>query len=234
MQRGDGMYLAHDDPLYIDVMGTNDLPLPLRRRGRGPLFTVAVVAASASLLASCAKATETGIEQIVESQSGEDVDLDLDDDGSFSVQTEEGGMTVDEDGNFVITDENGETITGNAGAEDGDYAIETEDGDFRMDASGDVPDEWPDDVPQPDGVTGASASVQSFDDQLGISFTGTAGDDFVDDYSAALEGAGLEQISNFESAENTTRIFEDDTWTVTVSVYDTGDGAQTAVTLYSK
>jgi hypothetical protein len=215
-------------------MGTSDLPHPPRRRGRRPLAVVAAVGASVALLASCAKATETGIEQVVESQTGEDVDLDVDDDGSFSVETDEGGMTVDEDGNFVITDENGETITGNAGDEDGDYAIETEDGDFRMDASGDVPDEWPDEVPEPAGISGGTASVQTIDDQLGISFGGSAGEGFIDEYAAALEDAGFEQISNFESAENATRIFEDATWTVTVSSYGTDGDVQTSVSLFSK
>ena len=53
-------------------------------------------------LTACGNATESGIEQLIESQGGGDVDLDLDGDGGFSVQTEEGGMTIDEDGNLSL------------------------------------------------------------------------------------------------------------------------------------
>jgi flagellar basal body rod protein FlgG len=88
--------------------------------------SLAIGAGIALLAASCGGGAESGIEKLIEQQSGADVDLDSD--GGFSVQTEEGaGMTIDEDGNFVITDENGEVITGNAD-EDGNFTIESEEG----------------------------------------------------------------------------------------------------------
>jgi flagellar basal body rod protein FlgG len=89
--------------------------------------SLAFGAGIALVAASCGGSTESGIEELIEQQGGGDVDLDLDRDGGFSIQTEEGGMTIDEDGNFVITGEDGEVITGNADDE-GNFTVESEDG----------------------------------------------------------------------------------------------------------
>ena len=136
-------------------------------------MVVTSIAIGAIVLSSCGKAAELGTEQLIESQSGGDVDLDLNDDGGFSVETEDGSMTVDEDGNFVVTDVDGKAVTGNAN-EEGDFDIESDDGDFRIDSSGEIPDEWPDGVPEPEGMSGATSSVQNADGVLGISVTGSA------------------------------------------------------------
>ena len=180
----------------------------------------------------CGNATETGVEKLIESQSGGDVDLDLDGDGGFSVQTEEGGMSIDEDGNFVITDADGSVLTGNADAETGEFSAESEDGSFRVDASGEIPEEWPSDVPLPEGIEGASSTVTQSPTELAITVTGQAGDSFVDDFGSALEDSGFEQTSNFESDANITRVFENGTWTVSVNSFPGEDGTQVAVSLF--
>ena len=118
---------------------------------RRPLIACAAAGAVLSFTA-CGNATETGIEKLIESQGGGDVDLDLNGDGGLSVQTEEGGMSIDEDGNFVITDANGSVVTGNADSESGEFNMESEDGSFRVDSSGEIPEEWPSDVPLPEGI----------------------------------------------------------------------------------
>ena len=183
-------------------------------------------------LTACGNATESGVEELIESQASGDVDVDLDEDGGLSVQTEDGGMSIDEDGNFVITDADGSVVTGNADTEGGGFSAESEDGSFRVDTSGEVPEEWPDDVPQPEGIEGASSTVTQSPTELAITVTGQAGESFVDDYSSTLESAGYEQTSNFESDANITRVFENETWTVSINTFPDGDTSQVAVSLF--
>ncbi len=183
-------------------------------------------------LAACGNSTESGVEELIESQAGGDVDLDLDEDGGLSVQTEDGGMSIDEDGNFVITDADGSVVTGNADTEGGGFSAESDDGSFRVDTSGDVPEEWPDDVPQPQGIADASSTVTQSSTELAITITGGADEAFVDDYSETLESAGYEQTSTFESDANITRVFENETWTVSINAFPDGDTNQVAVSLF--
>jgi hypothetical protein len=176
--------------------------------------------------------TETGIEELIESQGGGDVDVDLQGEGGFSVQTEEGGVSIDEEGNMVITDADGSTVTGNIDGESGEMNVESEDGSFRVDVSGEVPEEWPDEVPQPDGIEELSSTVQQTADELAITLTGQASSSFVDDYGSTLEDAGFEQTSNFESQDNVTRVFDDGTWTVSINAFADGDATQVAVSMF--
>lgn len=209
------------------VARTVGLMVPARSRRIALLLAITAVAA----LSACDSAAESGLERLIESQGGGDVDLDLDGDGGFSIQTEEGGMSIDEDGNFVITDASGSVVTGNA-SEEGGFSAESEDGSFRVDVSGEIPEEWPGDVPRPDGVTELSATVQQTADELAISLTGQAGGSFVEDYASTLESAGYEQTSSFESQDNQTRVLENGTWTLSINSFAAGDSSQVAVTLF--
>jgi flagellar basal body rod protein FlgG len=200
---------------------------PTRRRCAIVLAIAGMVALSA-----CGDSTESGVEELIESQGNGDVDVDLEGDGGFSVQTEEGGMSIDEDGNFVITDADGSVVTGNADSESGEFTAESEDGSFRIDASGEIPEEWPSDVPSPEGIEGASATVTQSATELAITVTGQADESFVDDYSSTLEDAGYEQTSNFESDANVTRVYENDAWTVSINSFPDGDTSQVAVSLF--
>jgi hypothetical protein len=141
-------------------------------------------------------------------------------------------MSIDEDGNFVITDADGSVVTGNADSESGEFTAESEDGSFRIDASGEIPEEWPSDVPSPEGIEGASATVTQSATELAITVTGQADESFVDDYSSTLEDAGYEQTSNFESDANVTRVYENDAWTVSINSFPDGDTSQVAVSLF--
>jgi hypothetical protein len=192
---------------------------------------LAVVVAGAGALGACGRATESGLERLIESQAGGDVDLDLDGDGGFSIQTEEGGIVVDEDGNFVVTDERGQVVTGRANDDDG-FSAETEDGSFRMDMSGDFPDEWPSDVPRPGGIDELSSTVQQSADELVIILTGQAAPSFLDDYASALRSAGYEQTSSFESREASTLVMENRMWTVSINSVIDGAATQIGVTLF--
>jgi hypothetical protein len=198
---------------------------------RRPLIALATIGIVIGFTA-CGDSSESGVENLIESQTEGDVDVDLDGDGGFSVETEEGGMSIDEDGNFVITDADGSVVTGNADSETGEFTAESEDGSFRIDASGEIPEEWPSDVPSPEGIEGASATVTQSATELAITVTGQAGESFVDDYGSTLEDSGFERTSNFESDANITRVFENETWTVSVNSFPDGDATQVAVSVF--
>jgi len=210
--------------------------------------TVVLIAALAAASAGCDNAAETGIEQLIESQGGGDVDLDLSGDGDgFSIQTEDGGMTFDEDGNFVITDESGNTIVGSAddqgnvvvesedgsfsaSGDEGEFNMESDDGSFDMTTGTEIPEQWPGDVPLPGAFEPMGAAVFEESNGLSITLTGQSSDgplDFVDGYGAALEGAGFEQTSTFESEGAVSRTFESTAWTVSVTASGVAGAAQT-------
>lgn len=184
------------------------------------------------LVASCGDSADEGIEQLIEQQTGGNVEIDSGN-GGFSVQTEDGSMTMDEDGNFVVTDEDGETVTGQAN-EDGVFEMESDDGSFSMDSGGDVPEEWPAAIPVPEGLAGLSSMVANSDGDLQITLTGTAGSGFVDEYGSSLESSGFTETSSYESDGNVIKQYESDAWAVSVNSFAEGDSQQVTVALYPK
>ena len=206
---------------------------------RTRLGTISLIAALAAVSAGCDDAAESGIEGLIESQGGGDVELDLSGDGDgFSIQTEDGGMTIDEDGNFVITDESGNTIVGSAddqgnvvvegedgsfsaSGDEGEFNMETEDGSFRMEQGDEIPAEWPSDVPLPDGLSIGSSTVMQTDDGDSVMLSGSTDslDEFLADYTAALSDAGFESESTIEfSGEGTfAAVFEGPTGNVVLT-----------------
>ena len=200
----------------------------------GRTLNTLVVAGCALAFAACGDAAENGIEQLIESQGGGDVDLDLDGDGGFSVQTEEGGMTIDEDGNFVITDADGSVVTGDVDTESGGVNIESEDGSFRSGATTEVPDEWPGEIPEPSGLAIASASVIGSDTEQAITVSGTVeGDGFVESYATALTSAGFDETSTFTADDTINNVYTNDQWTVGIVFFGDAGENQVTLTVYS-
>ena len=196
-------------------------------------FAVAAAGLAVALTA-CGNATETGIEKLIESQGGGDVDLDLDVEGGFSVETEEGGMSIDEDGNFVITDADGSVVTGNADAETGEFVVESEDGSFSSGSTTELPEEWPTEIPEPDGLAISSATVIGSDTEQAITVTGSVDSvDFVDAYGSTLESAGLDEESTFKSDGTVNNVYRNDRWTVGVLYYGDAGDDQVTVSIYS-
>ncbi len=195
---------------------------------------VVLGAGLALAVSACGNAAESGVEQLIESQGGGDVDLDLDGDGGFSVQTEEGGMSIDEDGNFVITDADGSVVTGNADSESGEYTVESDDGTFSSGATDELPDEWPSDVPEPGGLAINSATVIASDAERVINVVGEVdGDDFAESYGSALMSAGFDEDSTFTADGTINNSYSNDEWTVTVFVVDDGTQPQATVSMFS-
>ncbi len=105
---------------------------------RMPRIGVAAATATALLLAGCGaaadKASEKATEQLVESQTGGDVDIDTAD-GSVEIETEDGSMSF---------------------------------------GTGEVPAEWPEDIPLPDGLEVLSGSTSDSSDGRLVGIVGTA------------------------------------------------------------
>ncbi len=203
---------------------------PFHRR-----MLVAGAATAALVIGSACGAdeiAERGIEELAEREGGGDVDIDLDS-GEFSVATEDGSMTRDEDGNFVITDESGEVVVGD-GDDDGNINVESEDGSFSAGAATAVPDDWPSDVPEPDGLTIEGAASTNDGGTLGFVVTGQTDDpDFADDYGSALESAGFEVETEFTSEGAVQRQYGNGTWGVAVGLFGDGSAAQVTITVFS-
>ena len=206
-----------------------------RARSHGRALTVGLTGVLAGVLAltACGDSAETGIEQLIESQGGGDVDLDLDTDGGISVQTEEGGMTMDEDGNFVITDENGDVVSGNVDVDGDGVTVESEDGTFSSGSGSELPDTWPGDVPEPGGLEIMSSSTMSDGDSEGFVVIGAVGADFLDRYASELEGAGFELESEFTAESMAEQSYTDGTWGVGVAVFEDGDDIQATITVFT-
>jgi hypothetical protein len=182
---------------------------------------------------ACDSATETGLEKLIESQGGGNVDLDLNGDGGFSVQTEEGGMSIDENGNFVVTDGSGSVVTGNADTETGEFNVETEDGSFSSGSTTEIPDNWPSNVPRPDALAIINATSMETPDGTSIQVTGNIGDPapFVDDYASRLQAAGFttESFSPYQGEESWVAVFEGP-FTVVLNLFALDD-SETTVTV---
>ena len=204
------------------------------RNGIQRTVVILGTAGFALVLTACGNATESGIEELIESQGGGEVDLDLDGDGGFSVQTEEGGMTIDEDGNFVITDADGSVVTGDVDTESGGINIESEDGSFRSGAATELPDEWPGEIPEPTGLAIASASVIGSDTEQAITVSGTVeSEGFVESYASALGSAGFDESSTFTANDTINNVYSDDQWTVGIVFFGDAAENQVTITVYS-
>ena len=132
-------------------------------------------------LASCGKAAEKLTEEAIEQSAGGG-EVDIDDDGSFSFENDEGSFEVDADGNVKIE------------GEDGEFSMENN-------ADAELPDDFPD-VPIPDGFSPQNNSKQSDGDQTIYSATGTVdadGADAFEDIIDQYEAEGYETEGRYES-----------------------------------
>lgn len=174
-----------------------------------------------------------GLEELIEQGAGGDVDIEFGEDG-ISIESEDGSFSIDEDGSFSVTDEDGDETTGNIDidAEGGEISIEGEDGDIQFGSGSEIPDEWPDDIPQPDGVTIQSAATFSEGDETSIILTGTADadpDEWTAAYGSQLEDAGFTQDSNFSAGGTVAASYIDESWNIDVTA--TAVGGSTAVSV---
>ncbi len=216
------------------------------------------IAAVAILSTGCGrlveKATEEAVEQAVENDSGEEVEIDFDDggvrvesaDGDVTFDADENGIRIDgtdADGNDVTfsADENGfeaegpdgEVVTGAADG-DGGFTVDGADGEPVFTTSEGIPDQWPDDVPQPDGLSDVSGTYFAEGETVSMVVTGTVSGDpssTFDGYTGALVDAGFEEESTFTQGESTTSSFVRGDQQMIVNIESDGSTSQMVISL---
>ena len=189
--------------------------------------TLAALAGASLLFAACGSASESGIEKLIEAQTGSDVDIDLED-GQIKIETPEGDIefSTDEDGGFSIEVDGEELMDVDVdGDGEGSIEISGEDGDssLQIDAGGgSLPDQWPAEIPTPDGLAIEAGSAFESGEQVAYTVTGQADEGFAEAYSDALADAGLPKTSSFES-DGVNYFHQSSDWIVTVSGFP-GEG----------
>jgi len=177
---------------------------------------------AALALAGCGAILEEAVEQAVESESGENVEIDFDsDDGSLSIQGEDGeefSIDIDEDGESSVmrsTDDEGNT--------------------FEMVTGQGVPDEWPGDFPLPGGDPLTSSRLTE-NDRTTLSVTyelddaASVADDLVSEYGD--RGFTTESTSSFESdgSSQSFTTMSNGEWNVQITGLTDGSSGQLMIT----
>lgn len=173
-------------------------------------------------LASCGKAAEKISEKAAEKaieQSAGGGDVDINDDGSFSFENDEGSFEVDSEGNIKIE------------GDDGEFSMENN-------ADAELPDDFPD-VPIPDGFSPQNNSKQSDGDQTIYSATGTVdgdGADAFEDIVDQYESEGYDTEGRYENTSgsdfNGGAQFVDSDHRVNVSVFSSDDETMVSITVF--
>ncbi len=183
---------------------------------------VLVLAAAGILLGACGGGSVTGevAERIAEQAAGEGVDIETNDDGGFSIETENGSLDVDGAGNANV---------------------ESEDGSFSIESTAELPDDFPD-IPLPENFAVQTVTVIDEVNSEAVSVAGTIpgdGDDATtayEDLVAAYEAAGYTTEANNVTADGEGGLFATAIFTggseggVSLSII-AGDGIDTMVSI---
>jgi hypothetical protein len=148
---------------------------------------------------------ENGVEMDGTDADGNDFSLDADEDG-INAESEDGTFDVDSDGTFTATDADGDVTTGEVSS-DGDsidIAVEGEDGDAVFTSGEGIPDQWPSDVPEPEGldeIFGTYISDAGDENLVVTGTTGASAEDAFDDYVDRLIDAGFVEDTNLNQGD---------------------------------
>ncbi len=186
---------------------------------------------------AAAPLAERAIENRIENELGEDVDLDLDDNGSISLEGSQGGS----DFRVEFDPETKEVVIVRDGVEQS-VSLDRENGTINVDGVGalDIPDigdldpssaeitDWPAEVPLPDGqVIDTTEADDQFFSVLTLSILPTSGaDQLFESYRDALLADGFELLGDETSGDDglTNRVarLARDPYSIMVSVVDGG------------
>jgi hypothetical protein len=197
------------------------------------LTSIAAVAGLSLIATGCGKSpSEFVAEKVIEQQTDGEVDVDFSD-GGIAIETPDGDVSVGEDGSFTITDGDGETVVGESD-EEGGFTVEGEDGSFSVSQDGEIPAEWPSDIPEPEGVSISGSSVIDSGDGSGITLAGTVEDSasFMSEYGSDLEAAGLEKSSEFTSDGAMSAMFANESWSIAIGASQFDGDHQVSITVF--
>jgi hypothetical protein len=178
-------------------------------------------------------ADENGVEIEGTDADGNDFSLDADEDG-INAQSEDGGsVDIDSDGSFTATDADGEISSGQVTSDGDSVTVEGDDGEAVFTSGAGIPEQWPDDVPQPEGLDDIFGTYISDDGVQNIAMTGTTGDsavDAFDDYVDRLVDAGFEESSTMSQGnEFHSATFTRGDTTVSVTTQSNGDSTDVVI-----
>jgi len=196
-------------------------------------------AAMMALVGSVILATACGGEDLaeriaenrIEAEGGGDVDVDFGD-GGVSVKTEDGEFSIETDGDGNVSiqgvgENDGDSFS--VDSENGDTVIETEDGTAVISQGAGVPDDFPSDVPLPDGVEIQFAQSTETGDGTGFVIAGTSErstSDLIDELVDRLEQNGFEQQQLTETPDGSILVYQRDDYGVAATFSaDDGDGS---------
>ena len=208
-----------------------------------------LVVAGALVLGACGgsdEPSEAMIEELIENaarQEGEDIDVnvDFDDDGNFSIQTEDGEFSIQTDADGNVTFE-GESDDGefSINSDDGVTVIESDEGTATItQGGGAIPEGFPTDIPLPDGLEIQMSQTSDMGaGQTGSFIIGTAPGDweaYLAQLTAALEALGYTQqsLTMTPNAGIFNYFVGDDGDALIGSVSDSGDGQISVQLTYS-
>ena len=177
---------------------------------------------------------ENGVEIEGTDADGNDFSVDADE-GGINAEGGDGTFDLDSDGTFTATDADGDVTTGEISG-DGDsvdFTVEGEDGDTVFTSGAGLPDQWPSDVPRPEGLDDVFGTYISDESGENVAVTGTTGDsakDAFDDYADRLADDGFTEESRFNQGSDfySASFIRGDT---TVSVTTQAAGGSTTVVI---
>lgn len=149
--------------------------------------------------------------------------------GSMTMESEDGSFSLDadEDGSMTMEGDDG-SFSLDAGDDDtSSLTIETDEGAMTIDQVEGIPDEWPDGIPRPEGLTAEPGQVMAAPGEgTIISVQGDAADGaaWVESYVAALEAAGFTETVRLESPDGIQGGYERDGEFISLLASESGAG----------
>ena len=115
------------------------------------------------------------------------------------------------------------------------FSVEGEDGSEFSVGSDELPEDFPSDVPIPEGGTVESSSSMKTEGKAGwfvaLSYADSDASELADQAANGMKDSGFKETSTFSADESTTTAFEGNGYQVTVSVAPDAEGGGSSLTL---
>lgn len=212
----------------------------MSRRAAGASILLGLLATGCSFTPEDAAEplAERAIENRIENELGEDVNLDLDDNGSISLEGSQGGsdfrIELDPETREIKIVRDGEEQSVSLDRENGSVVIESADGDTQsldipnLDSSSAELTDWPDDVPLPNGqVLDTATANDDFANVITLSIAPLSGpEQLFEEYRDTLVANGFELTEDTATDDagfaNRIARLQRDQYSMMISVVDGG------------